>query len=188
MANTANVALRLPPPFKEAAKALVKAGFDEYDDVGNNVLSFHPRNTHDAIVKLMRVGVVRVLGALDGPVKEVNHSVETYREIMRYFLDHPNMKTVDGSKFRIGTKAWKFFDGPDSDSRSEYEKELARCKKEGESPDPDYIEELEANLVPYSILQEEAMHSLAKAKDRLDNLVNAGALLEMARDYNEQAA
>src|SRR5437016_49126 len=134
MANTTAFALRMPPEFKWAAKALTQTQFYEWSDTDppRTVRSFGQWSVNGAILQLIQIGMGRTLEILEPELRQASAEHEAWYQIVAFFLSNPVADTAIAANFGNDTAARSFIEKHMKGNR-EY---AARNSKVGaESPD-----------------------------------------------------
>ena len=118
MAETSAFALRMPPEFKAAAKALTKVGFDEPSHLGEGYINnIWLRSINDALCYLLRTGLKGTLTHIDAAIADFTKRVAVSGEMMTWFLQNPAASNIlphnlpEGSVARAELQEAMFTDG-----------------------------------------------------------------------------
>ncbi|SEE05459.1 hypothetical protein SAMN05444161_4733 [Rhizobiales bacterium GAS191] len=109
--TSTNFALKMPPEWKEAAKALTKTYFDEPSIKGDGFInSIMLGSVNDAILYLMRNGLRETLAHIEKQIAEVTEEHRTFQELADFFMQNAAADSATLANFAEGSRARKYLD------------------------------------------------------------------------------
>jgi len=118
MSETTSFALRLPPELKSAAKALINTNFYDPSVTGKGsikgkgpVTGVSPRSINDAIIYLMKKGMLQTLEHLEAQITKEEAELEIWEPIVAFFLQNPDASQANPGTFAKGSPARVYLTG-----------------------------------------------------------------------------